>query len=218
MGTVTFLCSSGVSIAQLGGPSFSGLIASDGTFTASTPTEDGLGVTISGNSPNGSQSTWNGTYTITASDAEVPGCTYSSTANFTAAPIAAFTGTFTGASQSFTGPGGANLGTAITLQVTQEPPTLVTLSSGISVYEVPLSATVAFTGSNCFTTGTTAGVVGAGNVHGDSFDIFPTMNDGSSLALSGSLNDLGVQSVTVIASGMGGNCNGVIANATLTRQ
>jgi hypothetical protein len=44
------------------------------------------------------------------------------------------------------------------------------------------------------------------------------MSDGSTLALNGSLNDLGAQTVTLVASGMGGNCNSFFTNATLTRQ
>ena len=232
-GIVLIQCSSaaplGVQIS--GGFDLSGQVAADGTFTAtySSPTLPtpalAYTVTLSGSSPTAaSPNTWTGTYTVTASlpavnpPLTVTPCAYSQAATFTATPIAALTGTYSGTVPSFLVASGPVLspGVALTLQVAQQPATLVT-QGVLSAYQLPLTGTLNVTGSTCFTSGSTASAQFPGQITGDIFQLTFLMNDGSQLFLAGNLNDLTAASLSVSAIVMGGSCPNVSGVATLIR-
>ena len=226
-GNVQIQCSPMFSIG--GFLPLSGQIADDGTFQATSqtigmaPTND-YQVTITGNSPTAaSPSTWTGTYTMTSTETAITGgssCSYNHSATFAATSIAALSGTYAGAASNGklgSSPFGASA--AISLKLTQGTPVLVT--QGLSVgYQIPLTATIAVTGSGCFTSGATPATARPSTLEGDMLDLVMVMNDGSSLFVEGSLNDPSGASMTVILSDVGGSaaCTQGLSEATLTRM
>ena len=203
----------------------SGQIAADGTFSMTSPTiglaPNTYTVSLTGNSPTkSSPNAWTGSYTIYASIGPITSatpCMYSHSASFTAAPIAALAGTYIGPATNGLFGTGIGASAAFTLQVTQGPATFVS-SIPTSVYALPLSATIAVTGSSCFASGTTVGALSPSQISGDTFAIDLVMNDGSQLHLSGFLNDLGGATLNTTAVVLGGTCSQAISPTTLTRH
>ena len=229
-GTMQIQCSSTAPLSLQVDNSFelSGQVAADGTFTAtsSTPRLPALAytITLSGSSPTAAApNTWTGTYTVTASlpsvnpPLAVTPCAYSHT--FTATPIAALTGTYSGTVTSLLVSSGPVLGpnVALSLQVAQQPAAFVN-HGALSTYELPLTGTLNVTGSTCFSSGSTASAQFPGRITGDIFQLTFLMNDGSQLVLAGNLSDLSASSLSVFAIVMGGSCPNVSTVATLIRH
>ena len=211
---------------QIGGIlPLSGQIAADGTFSMTSPTiglaPNTYTVSLIGNSPTKSSlNVWTGSYTINASIGSITpatSCTYSHSASFTSVPIPALAGTYTGPATNSLFGTGIGASAALTLQVTQGPATLV-MDGPTSIYELPLSATIAVTGSSCFTSGVTAGARIPSQISGDTFVIELVMNDGSQLLLNGFLNDLGGATLSTTVFVTGGTCSQTLSQTTLTRQ
>ncbi len=229
-GYVQIQCSpvSGIS----GNFNLAGQIAADGTFTAtySTPPSPtlalgGYTVTLSGSSPTAaSPGSWTGSYTLTASlpnlaSPPLTPCTYTHSASFTATPITALTGTYSGPAVNFLASSGPTLGAnvALTFQVAQQPATLVTTGTAPN-YQLPLVATLGVTGSTCFTSGSSEPLPVSSQITGDSFNLSFLMNDGSQLLLSGNLTDPSAASLAISVHVIGGSCPNVFGVATLVRH
>lgn len=213
-GNVGVNCSRGNS--GIGGTiSATGSIASDGTFvlTNTAVPLDSLQFTIEGTVPPAGTSTWQGTYALVNSASETS-CTFNQSGSFNATQYPPFTGTYVGAIKS------TSLGTglSVTLQVTQGTPTLTSLGTQLPpVLYVPVSGSIAVTGSSCFASGQVAST--SGSVGGDAFMLVLSMNDGSTLHLNGWYADqteATLQAVTL--SVLGGQCAGEFGSGPLTKQ
>jgi hypothetical protein len=222
-GTVGVNCANnGSSFSVIGsGFSFTGQIASDGTFLLTNSSLDGAQIAIKGGVPGVGSTTWAGSFTITNAPTATS-CIFDVSSDFIATAYPPLKGKYTG---TITGPG---LGSAITIstQVSQGALSLTPIPSQsslvISSY-IPLSATVAVDGSPCFTTGTTAPTTASqtttGTVNGDSFLLSYLMNDGSNLQILGWLTDTSESTLHLqLTEVIGGNCSGENGVGTLTLQ
>lgn len=224
-GTVQIQCSPSTQINGIF--SLSGQIAADGTFSAtySTPASPNSGYTVAvtGASPTAnSPDTWNGTYTLTASltsagSIPVTPCAYSHSATFTATPIATLTGIYSGPASNGVFSPGLGTNAALTLQVAQQPATLVTYGT-TTTSQLPLIATLNVTGSSCFSSGSTASAPVSSHIDGDAVTLSFLMNDGSQMEISGNLTDLTAASLAITSHVIGGSCANTISSTTLTRH
>ncbi len=200
----------------------SGQIANDGTFQATgsisgnSTTLPTLQVTMNGGSPSAAApAVWTGSFTVAATFPSGP-CTYSDTATFSAVPIPAVSGTYSGAMSSFPFSNGFGANGAISLTISQGAPILVPRGN-TSVYQIPLTAAATVTGSSCFTSGATSASLLSSFIGGDSFNLVLGMNDGSQLVLGGNFTDLSESMLSVNAIAIGGNCDNAFAVTTLSR-
>lgn len=157
-------------------------IASDGTFvlTNSADPIDSIHFTITGSAPAPGATAWQGTYMLVNNSNT--NCVFNLSGSFTATAYPPFDGTYAGA---ITG-SGLGTGVSITLKVSQGAPTLE-MAGGRTHFYIPLNSTIAVSGSPCFTTGTTASNWPSG-VAGDNFNLYYTMNDGSTVEVLGWFN------------------------------
>jgi hypothetical protein len=142
------------------------------------------------------------------------GCGFSQTADFTAQAIPPLNATYTGSIASARLGSGASL----VLEVAQLAPVAPPRQpSAMPFYFDPLSATIAVSGSPCFTSGTTVGNTFPNQIAGDTINLQFTMNDGSQLLLFGYLNDLSEATLNAqLLSVFGGKCDQAQGSATLT--
>jgi hypothetical protein len=223
-GTVGVNCAnSGSSFSLIGsGFSFTGQIASDGTFLLTNSSLDGAQIAIKGEVPRVGSTTWAGSFTITNAPTATS-CSFDVSSNFLATAYPPLNGKYTG---TITGPG---LGSAITIstQVSQgalsQTPVPGGPSYALSSY-IPLSATTTVSGSSCFATGTSAQATATSTLppstlNGDLFLLSYVMNDGSNFQILGWLSDPSESTLQVqVAEVVGGNCNGENGNGVLTLQ
>jgi hypothetical protein len=213
--------------ALIGGSvDFSGQIAQDGTFQASSPliggTPGGYQITLTGTSPTPSApTTWTGSYTISATLNSLNGtlqCSYNHNATFVAQTIPHVAGTYAGpAANGLFNVGSLGKNAGVSMQIAQGAPLLVTYGS-ISGYRVPLTGTITVTGSACFNSGSTATALQPSELTGDHFELFFTMDDGSQLVLLGNMTDLTEAQMAVTLITQNGNCPNVTTQTTLTHQ
>ncbi len=220
-------CASSASIGGAG-LTITGPIAPSGAFVLSQPAPTSgltptMQIKITGALPAAADSSWSGTYSITSHDT---GCAVNQSGTFTATRYTALTGDYVGS------PSNARLGSAVTLtaSLTQAPAPLDDSASANQPFVIPyipVSGTLTVTNSPCFTQGTMttpniaaplAGVIGSFF----SFDF--SMNDGSTLTLTGEiadtaatqLNGLPGQGANLLVNG--GNCAGAFTTVPFIRQ
>jgi hypothetical protein len=217
--TYSYPC--GMSTVGGAGSMSAATIAADGSFTLQSLPLSGVTpavvLSVHGTVPQTAGASWTGTYMATNSN---QGC-LPVTGSFTATPIQPITGTFAG----MVGLGAPNsaLVTApvISVALQQGGPASLDAPLGISpVNSVgALSGTITVSGFPCFTSGTAS--VPDGWVSGSFFEARFTMNDGSTLLLSGDIGDTSSSSIILNSLAVsGGGCNGWFGPgpATLTRQ
>jgi hypothetical protein len=227
----------GVNCANNGGGvggslSLTGQVASDGSFLMSNSAFplNTIQVSVKGKVPAEGSTTWTGSYTITNA-ANQTQCSFNDSSSFVATAYPPLDGTYTG---TIAGSNSApNL--TISTQISQGAATFTQTSSPSMQqgFRIPLSGSIAVTGSPCFTSGTTTtGATGApslpveGSIGGETFSLNYIMNDGSQLQLQGYLADSSETTLEVqIAMVFGGKCSGIIPGsgdttytAVLTRQ
>lgn len=199
-----------------------GQIAADGTFSlASSSPLDSIQVAIQGKAPTQGATTWNGSY-ILSNGTTGFGCTINQSGTFTATQYPQFKGTYAGtipiASLSASGRR-VNSDWNFTLQVTQDPVTTIPRRAPLPpIFYFPLTSTISVSGSPCFTSGTISSNW-VNDIAGDSFNLSYTMNDGSTLQLSGTFSDQTESKMELeIVSVIGGSCNDDFGSGTLALQ
>ncbi len=215
VGVVSLACASGVSSGRLNGVGsvilVSGPVAADGTFTLENraPTSGTLfdvDLFVQGTVPKTSQGAWSGNYTIGSTEV---GCLTTVSGSFTAAPIQAVTGTYAG---SLTLPQLGTMGTStqtpVTVQMTlQQGGTFVSPATGNGVYSnTTLTGSVQVTGTTCFASGKVSTAFPS-VVEGDLVEAIFTMDDGSQMEVTGTVEDVLASRMSVHSvRGSGGKC------------
>lgn len=214
-GSIDVTCANGGAIG--GSMYLTGSIASDRSFTltnASVP-EDSIQITIHGIVPTSGATTWAGSYTLV--NASNTSCVFSQSSDFAATPYPPLNGTYSG---TITGPGFGS-GIAVTVQISQGPFTSApSPTSSTPTYFIPLSSTISVVGSSSYTAGATSakGIpMLTDGVAGNYFGLNYTMNDGSTLFMTGWFLDSSESTLEVQV--IGGFGSSTISNiCTLTRQ
>jgi len=219
-GDVGVNCASGG--AGLGGSlSVTGQIGSDGTFVLanSDAPADTIQVTIQGKVPAAGSKSWAGSFTIT-NLATSNLCTFDVSSDFVATAYPPLDGSYEGtlAGQNV----GSGSGITAATQITQGAVTSFSRPSPLApIYYIPLSAFITVSGSPCFTSGTSKPptIDFLNSISGNSFQLSYTMNDGSTLLVSGWFTDSSESTLQLeVATVIGGQCQGASYSGTLTRQ
>ena len=197
------------------GAVISGSIAADGSIAMQTPSValTTLGsATLTGTVPSTASAQWMGHITFSSSTS----CPVTQSLDFTAVPIAAVTGTYTGTFPlTFTVPTSPTPQTATATFVFQQGATL----PGNGSYSAnALIGSVTLKGISCLTSGTVSAT--PGGVLGSQFVMQLAMNDGSTVDLLGQILDTGAARLTISAfTGSSGSCGTFFALPfTVTRQ
>ena len=184
-----------------GGESFgfasltTGTIAADGSFVLQTPANFPIGtISINGRVPETSGGSWPGSYTASFST-HVLGpvaqtCNTNLTGTFTATPFPLVRGAYTGTGTSQTTVNGLPVTTAISVGVVlQQGGTVTSPITGLPfTSNTVLTGRINVQGSPCFTSGVTASTP-LSAVEGNQIVATFTMDDGSTVALEGTLTD-----------------------------
>jgi hypothetical protein len=217
-----------------GNLSLNGEIASDGTFTLRNGPRNTLQVEISGQVPEEGATTWSGEYTLTGDFShECPA--YRQANSFTATPLAALNGTFSGsltlhyfqsAPPASADPEGSQAHFSIT--VAQGAAASQTLKTGRVHFYLPLTGTIQVKGSSCFSHGqadpltySTHGSVPSrySTLGGDAVDLWFAMDDESQVNVIAVFADPGASALSIInARVIGGKCDDQSFLGTLERK
>ena len=205
--------------AEAGGTfSLTGQIASDGTFQlAETPTGaqyDSIQRAISGTAPAPGTDTWTGTYSFTDL-AGYTSCIVSQTGPFTATALAPFNGAYTG---TLVEPNTASTGSlTVSLDISQGAATGSTTTYPGYPY-LPLTATIAVSGSPCFNSGAT-NTLSVSDIQGDQAFLSFTMSDGSQVLIAAVFASPDESSLSMVSLAVfTGQCSGNVYLGTLTEQ
>jgi hypothetical protein len=191
----------------------SGILAADGSFTA-TPANSPLEtVSINGTAPQKSGEPWSGSYTLSFPVAPTPACNANFSGTFTAISFPLVSGVYVGTgSTTLAGLNGVPKVVPVTVQATLQQGGMVTNpgNGAASNYfsSALLTGNIKVQGSPCFSSGTTQ-TTPASSVTGNMVSARFLMDDGSTLNLFGSLTDVteGHLSNGIILV-QGGNCAG----------
>lgn len=177
------------------GVSALGTVQADGSFKAQTSSgivEGGTvpSVTVTGTVPKAPQGSWSGTYVIDPGSLN-GSCSGSQSGTFTATPIQAVSGTFTGTGTLTQG----SMQSTFSVTVEVQQGLTVAAADGSSTFNSSLlSGSIQVQGLPCFSSGSIVqpapqppGVEGA--VEGSHVIALFRMNDGSQLSLLGSISD-----------------------------
>ena len=190
-----------------------GQIASDGTFQLAAPSNlpaGSLKIVVNGTLPAKGATNWTGEYSITDSPGYTS-CIVNQSAPFTAAEFAPFDGTYAGTLTTQSGHATASL------TVSQGAATAFQLPSGPQYY-LPLEATLAVSGSPCFTQGATTPAP-INSIEGDFSNMNFAMNDGSQVLVSGWFTGPNESAFdAVVFAVIGGKCDQTTYYGTLNHQ
>ena len=209
VGAVTLPCG----IFTLGPSStlVTGTVLADGSFSLQTPTptvgiSPNSSVSIQGAVPKTSQGAWSGSYTVTSTGFGCPGA---ESGTFTATPIQAVTGTYAGSlTLTQLGTTGTSTQTPVKVQMTlQQGGTFVIPATGKGVYSnSTLTGSVEVTGTTCFASGKASTALPSA-VEGDLVAAIFTMDDGSQMRISGTVEDVLASRMSVrVVVASGGRC------------
>ncbi|HKN21549.1 MAG TPA: hypothetical protein VJX73_09035 [Terracidiphilus sp.] len=179
-------------------------------MTNSAEPIDSIQYTITGKLPAPGASTWQGTYTIVNSPSST--CVFNFSGSFTATAYPTLNGTYAGTIDG----SGLGSGISITLKVSQDEQTLEQSMNGAVTY-IPLSGTITVTGSSCFTSGTIVnGQVS--QIDADTFMMWASMNDGSTMEIHGWVSDQTEATLTPVDVVIkNGACANAFGSGTLNR-
>jgi hypothetical protein len=188
-----------------------GILAADGSFTA-TPANSPLDtISIKGTAPQRSGEPWSGSYTVSLGG-HAPACDANLSGTFTATSFPLVSGVYVGTGSTLAGPNGAPKAVPVTLQVTlQQGGTVTNPGNGAAsnyFSNALLTGSIKVQGSPCFSSGATQSTP-ASSVIGNVVSARFLMDDGSTLSLLGPLTDVTEGHIsTGIILVLGGNCSG----------
>ena len=186
------------------GAVITGAVGPDGSFTVSSPTAGAVtSLTITGKAPGAAGGPWSGTYTLTSTS---PVCPVSQTGAFTATAVQDLNGTYTGMG-NVNGPAGS---AAVTMSLTLRQGGALAGPGGTT----PISSRLGVTGSMqvqgfpCFSKGTIS-TVGLSEVEGGPVLMNFVMDDGSTMSVLGSIDDVAASQMDInFLDVTGGKCSG----------
>jgi hypothetical protein len=190
-----------------------GTIAADGSFILQTPANFPEGtISIQGTVPKASDSSWQGSYTVSFNAPLVPStCDTTLTGTFTATPFPLVSGVYGGTGSSQAMVNGVLTTTPLTFQITlQQGGTVATpIPGGSLTSNSVLTGSIRVQGIPCFSSGVTSSrPVSA--VEGNQVVAQFTMDDGSMLSILGTLTDATETRITTnVAVVTGGQCGTV---------
>ena len=196
-----------------------GILAKDGSFTA-TPANSPLDtVSVKGTAPQKSGEPWSGSYTVSLGP-NAPACDVNLSGTFTATSFPLVSGVYVGTGSTLGGVNGVPKPVPVTLQVTlQQGGTVTNPGNGTAsnyFSNTLLTGNIKIQGSPCFSSGATQSMP-ASSVIGNMVSARFLMDDGSTLSLDGPLTDVTEGHIsTGIILVQGGNCGdptGVPTNA-----
>jgi hypothetical protein len=187
-----------------------GILAKDGSFTATPANNSAEAISIKGTAPQKSGEPWSGSYTVSLNGPHIPACAANISGTFTATSFPLVSGVYVGTGSTFAGMNGVPKSVPVTLQVTLQQGGLVNNpGNGAASYyfsNALLMGTIKVQGSPCFSSGATQSTP-ASSVVGNIVNARFLMDDGSILLISAPLTDA---TESKISSGIiviqGGNC------------
>jgi hypothetical protein len=187
-----------------------GILAEDGSFTATPANNSAEAISIKGTAPQKSGEPWSGSYIVSLNGPLIPACAANISGTFTATSFPLVSGVYVGTGSTFAGTNGVPKSVPVTLQVTLQQGGLVKNpgNGAASNYfsNALLTGTIKVQGSPCFSSGTTQSAP-ASSVVGNIVNARFLMDNGSTLLLSGPLTDArGSQISSGIIAIQGGNC------------
>lgn len=196
------------------GDGAAGILAADGSFTA-TPANSSLStILIKGTAPEKSGQPWSGSYTVSLGVTAIntPACAAKFSGTFTATSFPLVSGVYVGTGSTLAGTNGVSKAVPVTLQVTLQQGGIVTNpgNGAASNYfsNAWLTGSIKVQGSPCFSSGATQSTP-ASSVIGNMVSARFLMDDGSTLSLEGPLTDATEGHIsTGIILVQGGNCGG----------
>jgi hypothetical protein len=170
-----------------------GILAADGSFTA-TPANSPLDtVSIKGTAPQISGEPWSGSYTVSLGGPLAPACEANLSGTFTATSFPLVSGVYVGTGSTLGGVNGVPKAVPVTLQVTlQQGGTVTNPGNGAAsnyFSNALLTGNIKVQGSPCFSSGATQSRP-ASSVIGNMVSARFLMDDGSTLSLLGQLTDV----------------------------
>jgi hypothetical protein len=215
-----------------GNLSLNGEIGPDGVFTLRNNPRSTLHVEISGQVPSKGATTWSGEYTLTGDIShECP--SYRQTNSFTAIPLAALNGTFSGSLkthyfQSAPATSVESSQANFSITIAQGAATSERLKTGGVHFYLPLTGTIQVKGSSCFSHGradpltySTHGSVPSrySTLGGDALDLWFAMDDEAQVNVIAVFADPGASALSIInARVIGGKCDHQSFLGTLERK
>ena len=201
----------GLSFGARFGAAVTGTVASDGSFTVSTPNLGGIAnfttLSVSGAVPTTAGASWSGTYTLAASE---PGCSFNQTGSFTATAVQDVTGTYAGTGTVLVTSGSgipANAPVTVSVALQQGAPLYTPIGTTTSS-RVGLKGSIQISGFSCFSKGNSS-TSAASEVVGGPLSANFVMDDGSTLMMVGSIDDVATSRLDVdFFQVIGGSCSG----------
>ena len=183
-----------------------GILAKDGSFTATPANNSAEAISIKGTAPQKNGEPWSGSYTVSLSGPGTPACDSNLSGTFTATAFPLVSGVYVGTGSTMVG---TNL-MPVTFQVTLQQGGRVTNPGNgtASNYfsNTLLTGSIKVQGSPCFSSGATQSTP-ASSVIGNMVDARFLMDDGSTLSLLGPVTDVTEGYIsTGIVLVQGGNC------------
>jgi hypothetical protein len=189
-----------------------GILAADGSFTATSATSPIDTISIKGTSPEKSGEPWSGSYTLSLVAALTPACDANVSGTFTAISFPLVSGVYVGTGTTLAGPNGSPKAVPVSVQVTLQQGGIVTNpgNGAASNYfsNALLTGNIKIQGSPCFSSGATQAKPPS-SVIGNMVTARFLMDDGSTLSLLGPLTDVTEGHIsTGLVVVQGGNCGG----------
>ncbi len=186
------------------GGSLAGTVASDGTFTLTSPVSANLvplsTLTVQGTVPASADAPWKGTYVFSSTIPSLnnnPACTINESGAFTATAVQDVTGTYSGGGTfpaTAAGTPAAPFSVSLNLQ---QGATLYSLGGRTAVASrLALSGSIQAQGLGCFTSGTMS-TLSPSEISGDRIQANFVANDGTTASLSGNIVDTGAMSLSI---------------------
>jgi hypothetical protein len=191
-----------------------GVLAADGSFTATPTNSPPETLSIKGTAPQKSGEPWSGSYTVSfgATAINTPACDAKFSGTFTATSFPLVSGVYVRTGSTLAGSTGVPKSVPVTLQVTLQQGGMVTNpgNGAASNYfsNALLTGNIKVQGSPCFSSGATQST-SASSVSGNMVSVRFLMDDGSTLSLLGPFTDAMEGHIsTVTIQVQGGNCGG----------
>ncbi|WP_158944872.1 hypothetical protein [Granulicella sp. S190] len=171
----------------------SGILAKDGSFTATPENNSAEAISITGTAPQKSGEPWSGSYAVSLGGPVTPACDANLSGTFTATSFPLVSGVYVGTGSTLAGQNGVPKAVPVTLQVTLQQGGIVTNpgNGAASNYfsNALLIGNIKVQGSPCFSSGETQSTP-ASSVIGNMVSARFLMDDGSTLILEGALTDV----------------------------
>jgi hypothetical protein len=169
-----------------------GAVAADGSFSVQSLVGfPGTSISIQGNTPKTNEKQFSGTYSASLNSPIGTGCAGSFSGPFIATSFPLVSGVYAGTGTTQTITDGVSKATPVAIQVSlQQGATLTNPTTGASrSSSLALTGSIRVQGSPCFTSGATNATLPSSSVEGNLVFLNFTMDDGSTVVLSGALID-----------------------------